>query len=139
MQFIDCWCRPHLVHLSYSNYLGTYALIGAASGLGGIVRMTLSLTVILVEATNEVTYGLPILVTLMTAKWVADYFNSGIYETAIHVKKVGQGKVCGQSVLVTNIYITGAAAGVGSDHRHAALHGQGFHGEGAVVFQGRCL
>ncbi|XP_070466889.1 H(+)/Cl(-) exchange transporter 6 isoform X1 [Equus przewalskii] len=64
-------------------YSGTFALIGAAAFLGGVVRMTISLTVILIESTNEITYGLPIMITLMVAKWTGDFFSKGIYD--IHV------------------------------------------------------
>eukprot|EP00118_Oscarella_pearsei_P000384 m.4821 g.4821 ORF g.4821 m.4821 type:complete len:944 (+) comp11335_c0_seq1:104-2935(+) len=69
-------------------YPSTFALIGAASFLGGVVRMTISLTVILIESTNEISYGLPIMVSLMVAKWVGDRFNIGLYDIHVELKEV---------------------------------------------------
>uniref|UniRef100_A0A8C5SCV3 Chloride channel protein n=1 Tax=Laticauda laticaudata TaxID=8630 RepID=A0A8C5SCV3_LATLA len=69
-------------------YSGTFALIGAAAFLGGVVRMTISLTVILIESTNEITYGLPIMITLMVAKWTGDLFNKGIYDIYVSLRGV---------------------------------------------------
>ncbi|KAK5604613.1 Chloride transport protein 6 [Crenichthys baileyi] len=76
------------VKLGLAIYSGTFALIGAAAFLGGVVRMTISLTVILIESTNEITYGLPIMITLMVAKWTGDFFNKGIYDIHIQLKGV---------------------------------------------------
>lgn len=50
--------------------------------------MTLSLTVIMMEATGNVTYGFPIMLVLMTAKIVGDYFVEGLYDMHIQLQSV---------------------------------------------------
>lgn len=67
---------------------GKYALVGAAAQLGGTVRMTISLAVILIETTGNIWFALPIIVTLTSSKWMGDYFNEGIYDTQIKTSKV---------------------------------------------------
>lgn len=65
-----------------------YALIGAAAQLGGVMRMTLSLTAILIETTGNVSFALPLIVTFICAKWTGDLFTEGIYDTQIAVSEV---------------------------------------------------
>uniref|UniRef100_A0A7N6BJM4 Chloride channel protein n=1 Tax=Anabas testudineus TaxID=64144 RepID=A0A7N6BJM4_ANATE len=65
-------------------------LLGQLSSTGkiwadpGKYCSVLNLTVIMMEATGNVTYGFPIMLVLMTAKIVGDYFVEGLYD--IHIK-----------------------------------------------------
>lgn len=67
---------------------GTYALVGAAAALGGMARMTISLTVIILEATGDMQYVLPLMLTLMAARWVGNSFNEGLYDIHIRLRNL---------------------------------------------------
>ncbi|RWS02939.1 H(+)/Cl(-) exchange transporter 7-like protein [Dinothrombium tinctorium] len=81
-------CLEHLWPTDDQFIHGRFALIGAAAMLAGVVRMTISLTVILIEATGNITFGLPLMITIMTSKLVGDYFNEGLYDTHIELSEV---------------------------------------------------
>ncbi|KAI5841037.1 chloride channel [Morchella snyderi] len=67
---------------------GVFAIIGAASALGGVTRMTVSIVVIMFELTGALTYVLPIMIAVMLSKWVGDAFGKrGIYESWIRFKQ----------------------------------------------------
>ncbi|XP_067651760.1 H(+)/Cl(-) exchange transporter 7-like isoform X2 [Haliotis asinina] len=68
--------------------VGKYALIGAAAQLGGILRTTISLTVIIVECTGDISFGLCIMLALMISKWVGDFFTTGLYDMNVEVSGI---------------------------------------------------
>ncbi|GAA5857309.1 hypothetical protein JCM9279_005130 [Rhodotorula babjevae] len=64
-----------------------YAVIGAASALGGVTRMTISLVVILFELTGAIDIVIQLMMAVMVAKFTGDYFSkNGIYETWINLR-----------------------------------------------------
>jgi len=68
---------------------GFYAVIGASAMLGGVTRMTISLVVILFELTGALSHVLPIMISVMVSKWVADAFGKeGIYPTWIALRNL---------------------------------------------------
>ena len=90
---VDLWQKSHPSALIFATCEqdgacvtpGTYAIIGAASALGGVTRMTVSIVVIMFELTGALTYVLPIMIAVMLSKWVGDAFGKrGIYESWIH-------------------------------------------------------
>ena len=63
---------------------GTYAIVGAASALAGVTRLTVSIVVIMFELTGALTYVLPIMIAVMLSKWIGDAISpKGIYESWI--------------------------------------------------------
>eukprot|EP00300_Choanocystis_sp_HF-7_P013889 c18490_g1_i2.p1 GENE.c18490_g1_i2~~c18490_g1_i2.p1 ORF type:complete len:300 (+),score=74.42 c18490_g1_i2:208-1107(+) len=67
---------------------GSCALMGAVAILGGIQRTTISLCVIMMEGTQQTEFLLPIIFTTVIANYIGNYFNDGVYELALHLKKV---------------------------------------------------
>ncbi|KAM1120518.1 hypothetical protein ACFXTH_044650 [Malus domestica] len=65
---------------------GFFALLGAASFLGGTMRMTVSLCVILLELTNNLLMLPLMMLVLLISKSVADCFNKGVYDQIIKMK-----------------------------------------------------
>ena len=50
--------------------------------------MTISLTVILLEATGDMQYVLPLMLTVMAARFTGNVFNEGLYDIHIHLKNI---------------------------------------------------
>lgn len=72
---------------SHSNLNhGLYAVLGAASLLGGTMRMTVSLCVIILELTNNLLLLPLIMVVLLVSKTTADAFNGNIYDLIMKAK-----------------------------------------------------
>lgn len=56
--------------------------------LGGMTRMTISLSIILLEATGNLYFLMPLMLTLMCARWTGNLFNEGIYDMHIGLKRI---------------------------------------------------
>lgn len=56
--------------------------------MGGVTRLTVALAVIMIEISNDVHMLLPILVSLMVAKWLADAVTHSLYHGLLEVKCV---------------------------------------------------
>ncbi|KAG8929206.1 glycerol ethanol, ferric requiring protein [Tulasnella sp. 417] len=55
---------------------GTYALLGAAAALSGVMRITVTVVVIMFELTGALTYILPTMIVLLVTKSVGDWFDA---------------------------------------------------------------
>ena len=65
---------------------GAFALLGSVSFFGGVTRLTMSLTVIMVEITNDIHQLLLIMITIMVAKWTGDFLSHPMYHALLEFK-----------------------------------------------------
>ncbi|XP_031109836.1 putative chloride channel-like protein CLC-g isoform X1 [Ipomoea triloba] len=65
---------------------GLFAVLGSASLLGGSMRTTVSLCVIILELTNNLLLLPLIMLVLLVSKTVADSFNGNIYDLLVQAK-----------------------------------------------------
>lgn len=84
----------NLVSIPFLNFVdpsnvnpGVYAMIGAASVLGGTCRVTISLVVIMFELTDGLQLTVAFMLVCLVAKWVGDLFNEGIYDCLIKLRQ----------------------------------------------------
>ncbi|KAG8735124.1 glycerol ethanol, ferric requiring protein [Ceratobasidium sp. 414] len=65
-------CRPDIPCITP----GTYALLGAAAALSGVMRITVTVVVIMFELTGALTYILPTMIVILVTKAVGDFFGT---------------------------------------------------------------
>lgn len=72
------------------NYelITSFTFLGSASCLGGMTRVTISVALIALESTQNITASLYCFMVVIVAKLVADSFNLGIYDMVIENKEI---------------------------------------------------
>eukprot|EP00466_Bigelowiella_natans_P012899 jgi/Bigna1/44070/e_gw1.88.51.1 len=75
------------VGIAEANH-GTYALLGSVAMLGGVTRMLISVTLIIIETTGEVQFGLPVFLTAVAARVVGQMVNEGLYDIHMELRHI---------------------------------------------------
>ncbi|KAL0956839.1 hypothetical protein HGRIS_002951 [Hohenbuehelia grisea] len=69
---IFAFCDPNIPCITP----GTYAFLGAAAALSGVMRITVTVVVIMFELTGALTYILPTMIVLLVTKAVGDFLGT---------------------------------------------------------------
>ena len=83
-----CGVLIETVATAHWNDPSIFALLGAAAFFAGVSRLTISLAVIMLEVSGAVHFLLPIMATVLVAKWVADFATHSLYHALLEVKCV---------------------------------------------------
>lgn len=88
---------------------GVYAMLGAGGMLGGFTRLALPVCIMLVEMTGDATYLLPVMITTVIAKLLADELTPPLYPQHMALENLpvlgeklapGVEKLCARELLV---------------------------------------
>jgi H+/Cl- antiporter ClcA len=80
----------HVLNTLFPGYVadsGTYAMMGSCAINGGITRMTISMTIIMLETAGNMTYLLPLMVTFGAARYTGNALGPGIYDIQLALKE----------------------------------------------------
>lgn len=81
----------HILNCAVPGFVtdaGSYALIGSAAMLGGMSRMTIAGTIIILEACGNSAYLLPLMVTFAAARYTGNAINQPMYDMHIALKEL---------------------------------------------------
>jgi len=81
----------HILNTIAPGYVtdsGSYALIGASALMGGMSRLTIAGTVIVLEASGNSEYLLPLMLTFAAARYTGNAINEPLYDLMIHLKRL---------------------------------------------------
>ena len=77
---------------------GTFALVGAASVLGGYTRMTMTVVVMIAEASGDISSTLPIMLGVQVARFTASVFAECYDEKMMEVSERSRAERSGAGV-----------------------------------------
>ena len=80
-------CVDSITSADHNVIAGGYAVVGAAAMAAGVTR-TVSTSVIIFELTGQLNHMLPVLVAVILATGVGNFFNKSIYDTMMALNKL---------------------------------------------------
>lgn len=81
------FCLFYKVHFDYFQISGGYAVVGAAS-FAGAATHTISVAVMALEMTGQISLIAPIMISLLISNAIAVHLCPSIYDTIIELKKL---------------------------------------------------
>ncbi|GMH63024.1 hypothetical protein TL16_g03610 [Triparma laevis f. inornata] len=67
---------------------GTYALIGAGAMLGGYTRMTITVVIMIAEASGDISIVMPLMVAVQIARWVANFLTDPYDQKMMELRRI---------------------------------------------------